>query len=383
MDLIFLIGAVQALFLALIAFWKKERRTGDIMLAIWIAFMGLHLLNHYLSTTGFLFDHPHLLNIGICFPMLEGPLMYWYVQVMVNETGRFRTKYLLHTIPFLTYTIYFFFDFYFLSAEQKLTYYHSNILSPHGIFKLMYILNVSIGPIYVIWSIWLLSNFKRSLANKFSYTEKISLDWLKFILWGLGLVWITVIITSFFDLFPTPEEGNPTADIIYLSVVIAVFVIGVYGIKQQAILKSIPGSDFKSVSAQRKKSVNELNNELRDADVDPDTEKKLTSLIKYMENEKPYLNPELNIGELANSLNMHSHQLSKFINNSLSKNFFEFVNEFRIQEFKRNVTDPKNRHISILGIAIDAGFNSKASFNRIFKNSTGQTPSQFRDNFKF
>ncbi len=110
---------------------------------------------------------------------------------------------------------------------------------------------------------------------------------------------------------------------------------------------------------------------------------KINELLKIMLEEKPYLDTELDIGILANQLNIHAHQLSKLINSQINKNFFEFVNNYRIEEFKKLVANPKNKHFSILGLALDAGFNSKATFNRIFKNSTGLTPSQFRESYKF
>jgi AraC-like DNA-binding protein len=109
----------------------------------------------------------------------------------------------------------------------------------------------------------------------------------------------------------------------------------------------------------------------------------IEDLLRLMEKEKLYLNCELTLGELANQTNIHSQQLSKLINENLHKNFFEFVNDFRIQEFKRLAANPKHKHISILGLAMDAGFNSKASFNRIFKNSTGLTPSEYRNSYHF
>jgi len=107
----------------------------------------------------------------------------------------------------------------------------------------------------------------------------------------------------------------------------------------------------------------------------------IQELLHQMEADKLYLEPELNIGNVANELNIHAHQLSKLINTQLNKNFFEFVNAYRVEAFKKLATDPRNKHISILGLAMDAGFNSKATFNRIFKNSTGLTPSEFMKNF--
>ena len=112
----------------------------------------------------------------------------------------------------------------------------------------------------------------------------------------------------------------------------------------------------------------------------PESEHKETimKLRKLMLEESLYLKQELSLGETANKLGIHAHQLSKLLNAQLQKSFFEFVNEYRVDEFKKLVSDPKNKHLSLLGLAMEAGFNSKATFNRFFKNSMGITPSEFR-----
>ena len=96
-----------------------------------------------------------------------------------------------------------------------------------------------------------------------------------------------------------------------------------------------------------------------------------------MEENKPFLNPELSLPELAESLEVSRNQLSTVINKIHEKNFYEFVNQYRVNEVKRLMTDPANKHLKLISLAYDAGFNSKASFNRIFKQMTNMTPSQF------
>ena len=91
--------------------------------------------------------------------------------------------------------------------------------------------------------------------------------------------------------------------------------------------------------------------------------------------QKVYLNPKLTLAELANTLNTSANNLSQVINQYEKVNFFDFVNTFRIEEFKQQAK--KNPHFSILALALEAGFNSKSSFNSLFKKHTGQTPSQF------
>lgn len=100
-------------------------------------------------------------------------------------------------------------------------------------------------------------------------------------------------------------------------------------------------------------------------------------LIQYLEEQKPYLNPELSMPELARQMGLTTGQLSGAINKEMRKNFNELINSYRIEEVKIRLLDPAYAHLSILGIAFESGFNSKATFNRAFKHFTHQTPSEF------
>ena len=115
---------------------------------------------------------------------------------------------------------------------------------------------------------------------------------------------------------------------------------------------------------------------VRDADLDHWKRKVLT----YFEKEKCYLNPELTLSELAAKLDTNTSVLSAVINSGFSKNFNDFVNEYRVNAFKRLAIAPQSKHLTLLAIAFDCGFNSKATFNRAFKKETGLSPKAFLDN---
>jgi AraC-like DNA-binding protein len=102
------------------------------------------------------------------------------------------------------------------------------------------------------------------------------------------------------------------------------------------------------------------------------------NLISYLEQEKPYTDPDLQLQNLADHLGIPSYQLSQIINTELRQNFYELINSLRIAEAKHRLIDPANQHITILAIAYDIGFNSKSTFNTAFKKYTKMTPSQFK-----
>ena len=94
-----------------------------------------------------------------------------------------------------------------------------------------------------------------------------------------------------------------------------------------------------------------------------------------MRDETPYLDPELTLPALAQRLGTNASILSAVINNAFGRNFNDFVNGYRVEAVKKMLQDPANSHYSLLGIGLACGFNSKSTFNRVFKKMTGSAPS--------
>ena len=101
-------------------------------------------------------------------------------------------------------------------------------------------------------------------------------------------------------------------------------------------------------------------------------------LNDYIIREKPYLNNQLTLSQLASSVNIPLHHLSRIINEHFNQNFFDFINQYRVNEFINRLSDSKYNNYSLLAIAFDCGFNSKTTFNRYFKKAVGFTPSEFK-----
>lgn len=107
-------------------------------------------------------------------------------------------------------------------------------------------------------------------------------------------------------------------------------------------------------------------------------DKAVAQLNQYMQENKPYLDPNLSIYGLAEALNMPRQTLSQAINIGLSKNFFQYINEYRIVEAQTRLLSEQDKHLTILDIALDSGFNSKSSFYKLFKEYCNLTPLQYR-----
>lgn len=377
MEVIFLLGTAQALFLAILVFNKNEKSHGDYVLGSWLIFMGIHLFNYYLFSTGFSFQHPHLLGIGIGFPLLEAAFMFIYVSVMIRKSGRLKATDLLHLIPYLIITIFFTFRFYVLSGFEKVEFYNQIYSGPiPRDVAIMTFPNIIVGPIYVILSLIKLSGHTKSIANNFSYTEQINLNWLKFVIGGLGFVFLVVIVSNFLVRFPflgvTMHEH-----LIYIALTISVFFLGYFGIKQQAIYKSDPSALNEVASRQQKKQKKKVSQYLHSGLKQKEAERHSAELKDYFEKEKPFLDGKLSLNDVAQYMDISVNHLSQVINEQLGMTFFDFVNSFRVDEVKERLSSPDVKNFTLLGIAYDSGFNSKSSFNSIFKKFTGLTPSQF------
>jgi len=391
MEVIFLIGLAEAVFLALLIYSKKNKSVADFVLASWLTFIGIELLFYYFFYTKYDLQHPHLLGISVFFPMLQGPFMFIYVSILISEKRVFKKSLIFHALPFLIITIYSIFDFYILPASVKLDYYNEIAVSPPIVYAIGQTLNITLGPVYIIWSLLVLRKHRKNISSNFSYTENINLNWLKYVLLSLGLIWVTVIIVTVLkDLLHIIPENFASASI-YISVTVGVFLLGYFGFKQQSIYTDIPLESARATIKQHAQKEKKQDQEIKvdsfrkheerygksglkeyDADIF------LNNLLKFMEEEKPYLDNKLSLKQLAELIGLSTNHLSQIINEKLNKNFFDFINEYRIKEVKRNLCDPKIKHYTLLAIAFQSGFNSKSSFNDIFKRNTGLTPSEFQ-----
>jgi AraC-like DNA-binding protein len=166
---------------------------------------------------------------------------------------------------------------------------------------------------------------------------------------------------------------HDTGDIgfIWLLVSLFMYLIGYFGLLQPEIFSGeLKGEKLQAPSGKKKYEKSTLSPE--------QAEKIHKRLLSFMELSKPYINPTLTLSALSKEMNLSPHHLSQVINERLNKNFFEFINQFRIEEAKQLLIDPQKRHLNLAALGFEAGFNSVSSFNSIFKKVTSFTPSQYQ-----
>jgi AraC-like DNA-binding protein len=220
---------------------------------------------------------------------------------------------------------------------------------------------------YLIWGWILIRKYNRYIQNYFSETNQINLQWLRILLISTAICYALNDFTYILDLI---FHFAPYKVLQLASFMIASFfilVLGFFGLRQGNIFTAY------QVEIDLKKTIIPSNNEK----IKKEDELFVNALITYMKENKPFLNPELTIAALSRELNVSPYYLSDILNNKLNLNFYDFINHYRVEEFKMKLTNPESEKLSFSGIASDCGFNSKATFYRVFKKSTGTSPNEY------
>lgn len=378
MEALVLIGAVQAIFFAVIILAKKSKNTSDRILTLLLSLFAIHL--------GFVFyafnqGHEFYIDYGFIptgFLVVYYSALYVYAKSLVFGETAFKAKWLLHIVPSAIIYISLI-PFALLPYEEKaamVTHMTNDSYS-----KLVFGMILFFVVFYLIGIFRLLKKHKASIKRMFSYNEDINLQWILILAVLLILLFIVFssLVAYLFYLERSTTTIKPEDHMImdmqgHFAFVAFVFLLGFFGIKQRVIYSSPivnkankpEQKEFLAESRYKKSGLKKGSSEIY-----------LKELLQYMEEGQPYLNGKLALKEVAEQLDISTNHLSQVINEKLSKNFFDFVNAYRVELVKEKMSNPANSKFTLLALAYDSGFNSKSSFNSIFKKLSGMTPSEY------
>ncbi len=372
MDAVFIIGIFLSFFLFLLLLRKKGKSLPDKILAVWMLVIGLHLLNYYLYSLDFWIRYPHLVGVAAPFPLLHGPLLYLYTLFSLRPQSRIRYRNYLHFAPAALVYIYLSRFYFFYSAEEK-ALLDMGAMDDFALFtNLVLVAFVVSGITYPVMAYRLLGNYQKLIDANYSNDERISLNWLKYSIWWIGLIFLTVAVVTLLREGMGHEFGFNIDLVFYVMIVLFIFGLGYSGIRHQDIFSDNPATEGMPIVEPKPAG------EYKKSSLDADTALALhQKLLQFMKEQKPFLEPKLTLGNLAQSLGLSVNHLSQVINQYEGVNFHDFVNKYRVEEFKNLASHPHSRHYNILALALDAGFNSKSAFNMVFKKHTDKTPSQY------
>ncbi len=379
-----LLGAAQGVFLALALLNTKG---GDIrahrLLALLTLFFAIDLGEEFLYQTGFFTSMPELLQVLAPIDLFYGPLIYLYVFQLtspVNNGAEKRSYW--HFLPVLA-GIVLLLPFYLLEGSAKLAL--TEALRKGGVMEndtfhamliqfgfTLFILGtiVQLG-LYFLFSIKRLIRHSKRIKNEFSDIDKINLQWLRNLLLGLGCIFILYLGDQ---IFPDLMGMNILGDLVTVMVVVLIYTMGYLGLRQSAIFTSA----FISPPTGIEKSTDQEEEKYRRSGLDKETSLVfLNDLSHHMDVNKPYLEGNIVLPQLAQQLGIPPNYLSQIVNEQLNVNFYDFINGYRVEEAKRLMRSSGQQNSNILNIALDSGFNSKSAFYTAFKKATSMTPTQY------
>lgn len=353
METIAWIGFSQGLFAALLMLSKKGLVVSDKILTAWLFLLAIEFLSCAIDYRTF--GSPLLSSSFLLF----NPAFYLYAKTLIGGHFKLQPLQLLHLFPFI---------FFELIAYIKLEPFSIRDIFEINAdlwFRYLFALASFISWIVYNWVTFGLIIFHRKrLVNEFSTIESNKrVGWLLFIvvfynifcLVSIAVAVLVIVLRIDFPLSPVYT---------YSALLLMVYILGFYGLRQGTIFmdysheEEVKEKYFNSVLSESKK--NEIRNMLND----------------YFVLKRPYLNPELNMSMLAVELKVPKYQITEVLNSSIKKNFFQYVNEYRVEAVKKMLL--KKKEFSIEAIGYECGFNSKSSFFTVFKNITGYTPLQFK-----
>ncbi len=302
---------------------------------------------------------PHFFYFGESFDFLLGPALLLYAQSLAYKNFTLTKRHLLHVVPFLIHLVFMSTHFHFYSSEEKIELMMTGVLTETEYVTIVAAIYVHFLA-YSIATIYLLSVYKDELKQGYSSIGHQKLTWLQLIVFAFIILWGTAGIEFAFQILGHRSVYMDNMSIV--SLLIFANMIVYKGLKQPEL--------FAGIDKTRQRSKPFLPEATR--------LEYLHELVAIMEDEKIYLNPTLTLNELAEKLSIRPRYLSYVINASFEKNFYDYVNAYRIEEAKCLLIKEENPKRTVLEILYASGFNSKSVFNASFKKHTGMTPLQFR-----
>lgn len=371
--------AIQGIFLTFLITHNRYKETGPVVLGALTFVLAISLLGGVYGLSGYYKTFPHFINIADPMFFLYGPLLFIYIFALTQY--RLPKYYYLHGLPFVVYIISFI-PLYLKSGEEKIQFAEYIFLNNEVPLEalLMQLARVIHITGYVFVSLFLIKAHQRKIKNNFSNIEKISLNQAKQILYFFLFV-LLVAMVSFILGYKLSYSFSISNNIIGLFVGIIIYALA-YSTWNKKNIQNAPSSIVLTDNESHTKDYSLEINKTKGRSVFVLDEEQLDEyrirLEKVIEVEKVFTENELSLAELSKKINIQPYQLSELISRVYGESFFDFINRNRIKEIKSRLDDPASDSYSLLGIAMDCGFNSKSSFNTAFKKFTGITPSEYR-----
>lgn len=372
-----LILVIQGLILVVLLSrrYMQKRALPDLLLVCVLLIMCYHRTTYTIGFMGW-YDtfrntkvNYYLVNMGL----LMAPLIYFYVRSILEPQFKLQKKHLWHVLPWLLFFITKVFILVYDSQQPNFDEHQNGYLVENFQWPILdpivQAFSLAQTMVYLAFSFQLYYRYKQNLNQFFSNVAEKELKWVQIFLLVYSFLFVYDVIQGVVDSLIVSLSWIQMWWIELLSA-IALLYFGVkgyftdFGFLEEFRKTNLPKSQKTHIEKEEPTSKSKV-----------DSEKE--SLRILFEKDKIYLDPELNLAQLSEKLALPRSEVSLLINVGFGKNFNDFVNHFRIEQFKNRLQKGDHQQLSLLGLAFDCGFNSKATFNRVFKKEVQQTPSEY------
>ena len=322
--------------------------------------------------TGFFMYHwigqyPNLTAFKNASSLLQMPLFYLYVLSICYYNFRLRLVHLWHGLLFGLFFVVLIPRFYFLPKSDQIAFLNDRQTTELLVFNVL-------GELQYYTYIWLtilaLRKFKRIYLENYAAEFYTLYRWL----WQVIIVFLTAHLFALSK--SIIQYGSNTQAIVWANMVVSLIATG---ISCWFVLKALyQPALFRGIDVQLEVAPKAPLLVAPEPGPTPTQQQQLEDLQQLLRTQEPFLDPDLNMAQLANLLKISAKELSQLINVHMGQNFFNLINTYRIEKAQEMLRDPQQRAVTVLEILYAVGFNSKSSFNTAFKKHTGVTPTQYR-----
>ncbi|MCP4137664.1 MAG: helix-turn-helix transcriptional regulator [bacterium] len=379
-----LLGGGQGIFLVITLLTRKKNAPANRMLALLIFSFTFSLIISYLLLREIDTVYPSVMALTGMSDFLYGPLFYLYIGLLTSNIRSLRPMHLLHFVPALVNWVQIAFFFMMTEGEKQQLikeFTEQNVTIDYVVSEIVLFIQL------IIYAFLILRQFRQyrtNLEKYFTNIDKLNLRWLRILIVFVIMAWM-VYLFSFICYF-IDFELFLLMDLVYLTLyTIFLYIMGYIALNQPEIFNRTHQMTEELDKISEQQTAEQPGEESEDEEKYKKTkldegliEEYMQKILSYMEETQAYKEAGLTLKELSDRVDIASHHVSQVINSRLNRNFFSFINNYRVEEAKRVLKDPAYEDENILSIAYDVGFNSKPTFNAIFKEYTQMTPTQFR-----
>ncbi|HEX8426750.1 AraC family transcriptional regulator [Hymenobacter sp.] len=408
----------QAVFAAGLLGTARANQLPNRFLALLMLAIALWLLDGFFRVANIYAQNPNWYFAPIYYSFAFGPLLYFYVRSLINHDFRWETRYWWHFVPVLIQAG--LYGWLRLQNYETRNWFWQTIHQPYT-YRVEFVGTWLSLTLYLVLSLRLLRQYRRWLLDNFSETSQLRLQWLRTLLVLVAVVsvqWLAeLVLREFFGLYYRYDYSTELLGVV-------VFLVGVVGLRQADMHAvrfapeeaepyaelPVAASSLTTVEARLPElnvavpfpevyaTANDTTTKVAAASaaggvanevsvaaptaksaaitVDPAV---VARIRQALEEEQLYLNPTLTLAELSAHTGLAPRLISFTVNNGFGQPFNDLVNSYRVAEVKRRLATSDAQRLTLLGIAFESGFNSKTTFNRIFKQFTGVAPRDWQE----